>query len=198
MRKAHLGDSYDIIKQSMLCWLGGEWAVHPMFTDEENVTASFKKDYEDLLGAEIVSHERLVETSDRSKYFKAGLRPTNLFLDPDTGLRMKKTRGKKPPSYLFADELVDLVIQRRGFLTVVFDQSLARGKERSQLETKLTFLESKKVFGFAYCSHASFIVLGDSKDRMIQVQKRLVVDSHLPEGRLVYLEKAASAATGRL
>jgi len=35
MRMRYFGDSYDIVKQSLLRWLRplGEWSVHPMFTE---------------------------------------------------------------------------------------------------------------------------------------------------------------------
>jgi len=45
MHPQHFGDSYDIVKQSLLAWLSadlGPWSAHPMFTDkvdDERATA---------------------------------------------------------------------------------------------------------------------------------------------------------------
>src|ERR1039458_1241950 len=48
MNSEKLGDSYDIVKRALLCWLRdfGEWSVQPMFTDAVSVP-----DYEKLVGA---------------------------------------------------------------------------------------------------------------------------------------------------
>ena len=55
MRMRYFGDSYDIVKQSLLRWLRplGEWSVHPMFT--EPVSSADVSAYETLLSANVVS-----------------------------------------------------------------------------------------------------------------------------------------------
>src|SRR5258706_15655948 len=55
---------------------------------------------------------------------------SNLFLDPDTGLRLKSMRGKRAPQFLFAGELVALARARPSYLTMGFDQSHPRGGTR--------------------------------------------------------------------
>ena len=93
MRMKYLGDSYDIVKQSLLLWLKslGEWSVHPMFT--ESVGKAGIMEFEAILGAKVISTDVLTLASDRSAYFSCARSCGNLFLDPDTGLRMHPTRG---------------------------------------------------------------------------------------------------------
>jgi hypothetical protein len=143
MRIRYFGDSYDIVKQSLLRWLRtfGEWSVHPMFT--EIVSQTDAAALEMLLDAKIVSTEVLTLDTNRSVYLASGASCGHLFLDPDTGLRMRPTRGAHAPQYLFAAELQRLVEQRPDSLTVVFDQSVGRGSERMHLEAKLQKLRDK-------------------------------------------------------
>src|SRR5208283_3119212 len=112
MRMRYIGDSYDIVKQSLLGWLRdfGERSVHPMFT--ETVRAADVAAFESLLGAKIVSTEVLSIDSDRLAYLACGSSCGHLFLDPDTCLRMRSTRGIRSPEYLFAPELLRLAEQR--------------------------------------------------------------------------------------
>jgi hypothetical protein len=59
---------------------------------------------------------------------------------------------------------MDLVEMRPDALTLVFDQGLRRGFERPQVEDKLRYLRDYEVFGFAYVSHACFVVVvGETK-----------------------------------
>jgi hypothetical protein len=34
MKLQYFSDSYDIVKKSLIAWLAGNWAVHPMFTEQ--------------------------------------------------------------------------------------------------------------------------------------------------------------------
>src|SRR2546429_1762795 len=147
MRISYLGDSYDIVKQSLLGWLRplGEWSVHPMFT--EPVSSAEVAAFESLLSAKIVSTEVLTLDTERAAYFSCGLSCGHLFLDPDTGLRMRPTRGVRAPEFLFASEVVYLAERRPDSLTLVFDQSVGRGSERLHLERKVRELRHHGVFG---------------------------------------------------
>jgi len=185
MRMRYLGDSYDIVKQSLLLWLRnfGSWSVHPMFTEAvspEDVAA-----FESLLGAKVVTTEVLTLDSDRSNYFSCAASTDNLFLDPDTGLRMRSTRGVRAPEYLFGTELLRLVEQRPTSLTVVFDQSVGRGSERLHLEGKLRKLLHHKVFGFAYVSHACFLVASLDHSLVERARNQVVSESRLPNSRFL-------------
>lgn len=54
-----LGDSYDIVKQSLLRWLAsmGPWATHPLFTD--SVPPQQVDAYAQLLGTRVLSRDVL-------------------------------------------------------------------------------------------------------------------------------------------
>jgi hypothetical protein len=106
-------------------------------------------------------------------------------LDPDTGIKSKHIKGKKAPSYLFISELIAIAENRPNLLTLSFDQSLARGKERKQLEEKVSELESHGLHGFAYESHACFILVGKDIDLVKKAIKGVRSDSRLPSKRLI-------------
>ncbi len=184
MHMGVFGDSYDFVKRSLLQLLGGDWSIHPMFTESvssEDVTA-----YEALLGAKVVSTDVLEAGTDRRAYLGCAARCGNLFLDPDTGLRMRETHGRKAPKYLFAHELRRLVEGRpTDALTMTFDQSLRRGSERSQLESKLRSLGHDGLFGYAYVSHASFVIVGRDRSLVEHSLRHVLDQSRLPQDRLL-------------
>lgn len=195
MRMRYFGDSYDIVKQSILRWLRnfGDWSAHPMFTEtvsDADVTA-----FEKLLVVRVVSREVLTLDTNRVEYMASASSCGHLFIDPDTGLRMRPTRGVRAPEYLFAGELVHLAVARPSSLTVVFDQSVGRGAERLHLEGKLRELRRDKVFGFAYVSHACFLVAGMDRALVERARTRIIVESLLPEGRFLPVPTAEPIAT---
>lgn len=185
MRMNYLGDSYDIVKQSMLRWLSsfGEWSVHPMFT--EPVSHSDVVAFESLLDAKVVSTEILEVGTNRSAYLECGCSCGHLFLDTDTGLKMQPIRNAHAPQYIFATELEHLAEQRPHSLTLVFDQCVGRGAERIHLEKKLRGLRDRGLFGFAYVSHACFVVAGRDRRIVEQARTRVIGESRLPEQRLL-------------
>ena len=182
MHPQHFGDSYDIVKQSLLAWLSadlGPWSAYPMFTDkvdDERATAFAR-----FLGVRLVTRERLSSTTDRTDYFRACKGEGHLFLDPDTGVKMK--RPGKNPKYLYGEELADIARDRPSFLTMTFDQSLSRArKPEAQVKEKLNLLG---LFGFAYVSHAAFIVLGCDPLLVERARETVLVRSQLPARRFV-------------
>ena len=70
---------------------------------------------------------------------------------------------------------------------MTFDQSLARGREREQIRAKLARFRAAGLSGFAYVSHASFVILG-RPDLVTQAREQLLTRSLLPAGRLVSLD----------
>jgi len=186
-----IGDSYDIVKFSFLRWLGsfGKWSVHPMFT--ECVSIDDVNAFERLLGAKIISTEVLKPETDRIAYFECALLCNHLFLDPDTGLRMRSTRGKRGPLFVFASDLIRLSMRRPDSLTLVFDQSLSRGLEREvSLSAKLDELRRDGVFGFAYVSHACFILTSQNRSLLVQAREDFIKKSGLPEKRFLDVPSA--------
>jgi hypothetical protein len=187
MKTQFLGDAYDIVKQSFLRWLAatGPWSTHPMFT--EHVSPEQVDCFERLLGTRILSREVLTSVVDREVYL-APARDCHehVFLDPDTGIRFLPTRGKKAPQYIFGPELVAIANARPGRLTLVFDQSLARGTERrQQLKDKLSKLAACGVHGIAYVSHACFVLVGTEHSAVAAAFETLKRESGLPESCFV-------------
>jgi hypothetical protein len=186
MNPKHFGDSYDLVKQSLLRWLTslGAWQAHPMLT--ESFSPKEAQHFAGLLGVPLLSAEVLTRETDRETYFApARACSVHVFLDPDTGVRVKKTRGRKARAYIFLDELVGIAGRDDRLLTVVFDQCLARGRECEGLETKLGALLSGGIHGFAYRSHASFLVLGRDRLLVRRARQLLEEDAHLPAARFV-------------
>ena len=191
MHPRFLGDSYDVVKQSLLGWLGamGPWSVHPMYAEEP--TARDVEAFEYLLDVSVVSRAVLGPDTDRRAYFEPARKcEANLFLDPDTGVALGKKARRESPSYLFADELVEIAQARPHFLTLVFDQSVARGSERQQLDTKLSFLGARGLSGLAYVSHACFLLLGTDVSAVEKATQLVRQKSRLPATR--FIERAAA------
>jgi hypothetical protein len=88
------------------------------------------------------------------------------------------------------NELVNIVKNRPNLLTLVFDQSLARGNEREQLQRKLDMLLSSSIYGVAYVSHACFMLLSCDKILIETATETLIKESRLPVNRFI-LKNAA-------
>jgi hypothetical protein len=188
MKLRFLGDSYDVVKHSLLRWLIplGRWSTHPMFT--ERFTYEQKKVCQSLLGTRLLSSEVLALGVDRREYLAPAIDGDgHVFLDPDTGIRIKPTKGNKSPAYVFGPELEEIAGASSERLVLVFDQSLARGKERQGLEIKLSYFAEKGIHGFAYISHACFVLLGRDSGAVTKALKTLKNESNLPESRLLVI-----------
>jgi hypothetical protein len=185
MEMKKFGDSYDIVKQSLLRWSRdfGQWSVHPLFT--EPVLPTEVTAYEELLGARVIYSDDITKYADRSSYLSQALTCGNLFLDPNTGLRVPETSKKEHCNFLFASELLQLAEKRPESLTMVFDQSLRRGFERLSLEPKLQYLRDHRMFGFAYVSHACFVIAGMNQQLVIEAHRQIVSKSRLPNHRFL-------------
>jgi hypothetical protein len=186
MHMNYFGDSYDIVKQSLIRWLGqfGDWSVHPMLT--ESATAQQVEAFERFLGARMICTEVLTTSTNREFYLSCATKCGNLFLDPDTGFNLQETPMRAPMTkYLFAREFVRLVDQRPKALTLVFDQSLPRGKERAGMQHKLKQVQAKGVHCFAYMSHACFILGGSDEALVRRAFSHIISESRLPETRFL-------------
>jgi hypothetical protein len=96
---------------------------------------------------------------------------------------MKKTNGLKGPDYVFGPELIEIVAHRPKLLTLVFDQSLARGTERTDMSAKLSAFASQGIYGFPYMSHACFVLLGTNMELVRRAFNTLQNASGLPKHR---------------
>ena len=186
MHMNYFGDSYDIVKQSLIRWLGhfGGWSVHPMMT--ESATAQQVKAFERFLGARMICTEVLTTSTDRGHFLSCASKCGNLFLDPDTGLSLRDSNlGSPKTKYLFAREFVQLIERRPKALTLVFDQSFPRGEGRTCIAHKIEEIEAKGIHCFAYASHAYFILGGRDKTLVRRAFNRVISESGLPESRFL-------------
>ena len=124
----------------------------------------------------------------RANYFSISSKVGNLFLDPDTGVRLLAKGGVKSVNYVFASELVEWSQARPNALTLVFDQCYARGKQSEQMQEKIRFFDSHGVHCFAYSSHAPILFLSASEKLADGARTRLIKVTGLPEWRFVVLE----------
>ena len=152
MRMGYFGDSYDIVKQSLIGWLGefGDWSVHPMLT--RPATPEEVKAFERFLGAKVICAEVLARDVNRVAYLSCAGKCGNLFLDPDTGLRLRETDCRKPKAgYLFLEELVRLSKQRSHSLTLVFDQSLPAARNPMLCKSNWTIFKPPEFTALPIC-----------------------------------------------
>jgi|CXWL01.1.fsa_nt_gi hypothetical protein len=186
MHLKYLGDSFDIVKKSLLQWLGatGSWSAHPMFTGE--ISDAQSEEFSRLIGVPLVSRSVLAPDTDRTAYFApARSSQAHLFLDPDTGVRLASPRGRRETSYIYEDELLSIVRRERSLLTLVYDQSVPRGGERASLESKLQRLATEGISGAAYVSHACFLLLSQDASRVSDGVDAVVKASSLPRQRFL-------------
>jgi len=187
MKLRYLGDSYDIIKQSMLGWLScfGRWQTHPMFTEE--VSGADADAFAIFLGTPLVSLQVLTSRVDRSRYFDTFGHSGHLFLDPDTGVRLANPR-RPSPGHIYGGELVAIVSARPTSLTLVFDQSFTRGSAERELNEKFAFLHRHQIAVVAYWSHAPFLLLSRDLVLLDRATEHVVSASRLPRWRLRHPE----------
>jgi len=62
MRESYFGDSYDVVKQSLLRWLQpfGDWEVHPMFSVP--ASSAFISAFGTFLNAKVISEDVLTSS----------------------------------------------------------------------------------------------------------------------------------------
>ncbi len=184
MRIDFFGDSYDIVKRFLLQTIapGARWAAFPMFT--QAVTKDELLAFETFLGVHVVSPGVLAPDGDRVAHLAAHPDQQYVCLDPDTGIRLKPCGGRAAANYVFGAELVDLCRSGPGRLVLVFDQSVPRGREREAITDKLAYFSEQGVHGFAYVSHACFVVLSASESACADAAARLVTAA-LPVQRIL-------------
>ena len=199
MRMQFLGDSYDIVKRFLLQTIapGARWDAFPMFTHA--VTKDELAAYETFLGVHVASPGVLAAGEDRFAILAERPHLRHVFLDPDTGIRLKPCGGSAAANYIFGPELANLCSNEPACLVVVFDQSVPRGSERQAMARKLAYFSERGVHGFAYLSHACFVVLSASKRVCDDAYVHLVASAlpverilrqRVPDGRIEQTECA--------
>jgi len=183
MNLLHFGDSYDIVKRTLLTWLStfGQWQAHPMFTCEasQEEAAAFER----LIGVPLLSRDILTARTNRNDYFAVCAKAENLFLDPDTGVSIGNARSS--PAHILASELVRLCCDRPTRLTLVFDQSFSRGSGSNAINRKLEFFAEQGMAACYYQSHASFLLVSPNASIVNRARAHLVETAGLPSHRIV-------------
>lgn len=186
MKLEKFGDSYDIVKQSLLRWLApcGTWVAHPMFT--EKVDPADAEAFSQFLGVPLLSTQVLHGSTDRTAYFSTAISSKrHLFLDPNTGLRVASASASRAPDFVYGTELVTIARSWPDRLTLVFDQSIDRRyAPREQIEAKLAWLAEQVVYAATYESHASFVLASASQKVLDKALALLIKRSQLPTSRL--------------
>ncbi len=183
------GDSYDIVKRSLLQWLSecGTWAVHPMFSN--SVCPAFAEEFSSFLGLSLVTTAPVPAQSDRESYFECAIawRSTDhLFFDPDTGVSLPGSTTTK--KHLKAEELAKIVNGRRGKLALVYDQSFSYSSVDDKIlriKEKLTLLREHGIYGLVYSSHANFILASSDEKVLSDAETILREASRLPSNRFI-------------
>ena len=154
-------------------------------------TTGFADEFASFLGARLVTAEPVPSKPGRAAYFRQAESWTetdHLFLDPDTGIALPD-HNKIGRMHLKADELVGIATKRPGRLTLVFDQSYSRASDSTRLsrtKEKLRWLQEHGVLGFAYYSHANFVLVSTDKAMLCNAQRILTGTSRLPPRRFVW------------
>jgi hypothetical protein len=166
MNPDFLGDSFDIVKRFFIeniKSLGYQVFVDPMFTGE---WTGLDRQFYKLVGA--VPLGNFVKTGGR----------TALLLDPDTGIREKRSKG-----HITMDILVRHLQQHE--IVFSFDQSFSRaGEPIVEIKRKLNTLQSLGAVGFYYDSHARFLFAAKSREALMEIEQKLL-DTGLPERRFI-------------
>jgi hypothetical protein len=179
------GDSYDVVKRYLLRSLAPSvtWDAFPMFTHEVSLLELAA--FEEFLGVRIASPDMLTPGVDRTQHFRVMPHHRYVFLDPDTGIRLKPCGGQISTRYVFGTELVDLCIDDPQRLVLVFDQSVARGRERQSVDGKLAYFHERGVSSFAYLSHACFVVLS-ANELALDAASDHLRETGLPSTRILW------------
>jgi hypothetical protein len=180
----YFGDSYDVVKRFLLKTLSpvASWVAFPMFTHP--VTRADVEAFESFLGVRVVASGPFDKDTDRAKHFVTLSEHHHVFLDPDTGIKLRPTRAKNAANYIFAPEIESLCQSDIERLLLVFDQSVGRGSERMHVTKKLSYFTEKGISAFAYMSHACFMVLSASPTRCKEAKEK-ILSSGMPAERLL-------------
>jgi len=183
MRMDFFGDSYDIVKKFLIQSIApnADWVAFPMFSHE--VDDKKIKAFEQFLGVRVVSKTIISTTTNRVEHLAASAHHRHIFIDPDTGIKLEPTHGANSVKYIFGTELVTLCKGSPERLLLVYDQSVPRGSELKSIREKLAYFRAQNICGFAYVSHACFLILSASSFASKKSYDGLL-GSNLPSFRL--------------
>jgi hypothetical protein len=176
MNPKYFGDSYDIVKRffcGVLSDLGYEVFVDSKFTGD---WSGKEADFHRLIGASpVVAGESPAENA------------SVLFLDPDTGVRVRSGRQHVSFSRLAQEaNHYDIVF--------AFDQSFSRNNDaRSTMTEKMEMMRSLGCHAMYYNSHARFLFVSREAERLDRLRDHLR-GIGLPHLRLLMLSDLSPAS----
>jgi len=94
----------------------------------EETSPNFAAEFSSLLGAPLVTTDVLTPATDRDSYFRSCSGYEHLLFDPNTGLKLRMNQSERSVDHLFDTDLFAAADSRPTGLTMVFDQSLSRGR----------------------------------------------------------------------
>ena len=154
-----------------------------MFTHEVSDAQVVK--FSRFLATPMLSTQVLGLETNRGEYLATCGDCRSVFLDPDTGVRLHRRERARSTEFIFEDELRALARARSSGLVMVFDQSLPRGSETVQVQLKLDHSARYNIAGFAYVSHACFLILSASPELADEARSHLLKVSDLPDSRIL-------------
>lgn len=192
MKPKYLGDCLDFYKRWFLreFFPGRRLAALPMLTEPWG-NANDAAVYGALLGVDVIQDQVLPNVKERLGYFDTAMHPDNstrdLFLDPDTGLKIgKRPKDKRYDEYLFDQELTDYLLPvDSGRVAVIYDQSLARGSEVKSTSAKLHSLGSMKLWGLAYAAQAAMVIVSRDRERISMIYEHACGLAHVLPTRVL-------------
>lgn len=190
MHISKLGDSYDFVKRVLLEIRpdGRDFLAVPMFTDNPPVPTQPVIDLycKFLKSGTHPNLHRAPQNGQRVVWIKdicAQRGDQNIFLDPDTGIRLKPIGGKKMEEYVTTDEIAEILnCCDDKTLLICFDQSLSRGEEDEYCREKLSALKKHKVKAVYFRSHASFLICSMNK-KTLNAWKTKAIALGIPSNR---------------
>ena len=169
MKRAYLGDSYDVLKRFWATSLG---SIAPLYYHPKFVPLDIRKEYE------LVTSIPILGEIPNSKF--------GVLLDPHTGIPLpsdfdvRVTASHAPLSFI-----VDFCQTNDPEFIVCFDQTHHRTHELDklgQLKLKTNYLEARRIFSFYYLSHAPFLFASSSAETANQIRDHLI-SLGIPEAR---------------
>jgi hypothetical protein len=193
VKPGYLGDCPDFYKRWFLAefFPGERLDAVPMLTEPWPSPAD-RELYSALVGVQVIQDAIVPNAAERSAYFhvivQSGHEAKDLFLDPDTGLRLgPRPRRRRFDEYLFGHELLEFILPiGSNRVAVVYDHSIARGSEPEEYaELKMQPLHDMGLSAFAYCAQVAMLVVSRNNGRIIGLHQHAQSLAHIPQDRVL-------------
>jgi hypothetical protein len=169
MKRAFLGDSYDIVKR-MWHELLAEWA--PLYAESRFIPEELRNDYEKLTKISILDDQHPPIYS--------------ILNDPCTGIRLPTEQNQSEGQTHVSLGTIIEQLKDGAQCVITFDQSNYRkiGKLNEQHQTKMKWLAKAGYHSFYYVSHAPFLFAFPNKEALLKAEK-ILKEAGIPKNRIV-------------